>query len=156
MNGPGEPPRLSGETEVVLAYDGSAASRQALELACLLAADRGHRMRVIIATRRSPRYSEDMAEAKEALTRAEQAGRRLRNEVEARCQERGITVRTTVRPGAATPELRLALLRDAKTPSLAVVATSGLAAAWLAWTGHRVGCHTISIVSASQSAPSPP
>jgi nucleotide-binding universal stress UspA family protein len=92
--------------EVFVAYDGTEAGRLALALACDLAESRERRVRVVIATRRSPRYSESMAETKEALTRAERAARRLRSEVDAYCHERGISARAVVRPGSVRAETR--------------------------------------------------
>jgi hypothetical protein len=93
------------EREVIVVYDGTRASRLALDVACELAApQRG--LQVVVATRRSPRYGETMAEAEEGFSRADRAARRLRNEVEAYCQERGLTARVTVRPGRARAEFR--------------------------------------------------
>ena len=133
------------EREVIVVYDGTRASRLALDVACELAAPQGRQVHVVIATRRSPRYGETMAETEEAFSRAEQAARRFRNEVDAYCQERGHTARVTVRPGRARAEFRRVMRGSGQRHVLVTPAGTGIVGLRSSLAGRRAGHRPIAV-----------
>jgi nucleotide-binding universal stress UspA family protein len=96
---------------VVVAYNGTARGRAALDVACDLAAAREARLTVLVVARRVPRYGETVAEVQEADTRRGQAVRRLRSETLARCTERGVQPAVTVTGNRSARALRAELSR---------------------------------------------
>lgn len=85
---------------MLVAYDGSRGTRDTIHVATELTIRYLGVLTVVIATRRSPRYGEQMAEVIDSLIRDDQARRRLRGEAVAFCTDRGVRRRVMLTPRA--------------------------------------------------------
>jgi nucleotide-binding universal stress UspA family protein len=130
---------------VLVAHDGAEATRQALQVACNLAGPTPRSLTAVVATRRSPRYGETMAEVSESLTRSEQTRRRLLNEVEAALSDRGIAARNLLTPGRTVPELLRAARRD-HYDVIVLPASGGVASIGLRLAKQRAQRHAATVV----------
>jgi nucleotide-binding universal stress UspA family protein len=138
-------PVVEYKQTVLVAYDGTEPTRRALAVACELADPTRGSLHVVIAARRSLRYGETMAETTESLTRAEQARKRLRSEVDAYCHERGFAALASVRPGRPVAEL-LRAIRRGNYDVVVLPARSRVGGLGLAFARRRAHRHVATVV----------
>jgi nucleotide-binding universal stress UspA family protein len=90
---------------ILVAFDGSAGSRRALQAALALAKEQGATVTSVTVQHHLPRYGATVGEVDEEIQVDEQQMRRLGNEVAAEAAHHGMQVHTEVRLGHPAQEI---------------------------------------------------
>ena len=126
----------------LVAFDGSAGSRRALELGLQLAAEHGTAVTVLTVEAHLPHYAATVGEMDEERRREEQQAHRVLTEASALAADRGAEVTTAARVGHAAQEILRAAAEDAA--EVILLGHSGHSAIWgrfLGSTAEKVSRH---------------